>query len=345
MRVAPTVGSLFSGIGGLDLGLERAGFRIAWQCESDPYARAVLRKHWPDVPCYPDVRALDGREPAIDVLCGGFPCQPVSVAGKRRAQADPRWLWPAFAAVVRSHRPALVLLENVPGLRTAGLRDVLADLAALGFDAEWTVARASDVGAPHLRARLFVVATDADRAELRLEPGWLSRAYRAATHELGVDGAAVALADAGRVPSWHECGGADGHATERGEAGDHVAGRRAVVADPDRDGWEGAEHAQSRERTSTGRRRFADARGPGHLGDAASTGPSDGAACAERLPAFARELERSGWWATEPDVGRVAHGVPARVDRLRCLGTAVVPQVAEWIGHALMRRWQEHADV
>jgi DNA (cytosine-5)-methyltransferase 1 len=97
-------GSLFTGIGGWDLGLERAGMRVAWQCEQDAFCRRILAKHWPGVPCYPDVRELDGA-PAVDVLCGGFPCQPVSRAGLKLAQADERWLWPEFARVVGELRP------------------------------------------------------------------------------------------------------------------------------------------------------------------------------------------------------------------------------------------------
>lgn len=174
----PTLG-LFAGYGGLELGLERAGVaHTVAQAEIDPWCREVERRHWPHAHRFEDVRevtrgavGLDG----VDLVCGGFPCQPVSVAGKRRAQADERWLWPEFARIVSELRPAIVVAENVPGLRTAGLRDVLADLAALGFDAEWTCFRAWDLGAPHLRDRFWLVATDPDRAELRDEPGWLRR--------------------------------------------------------------------------------------------------------------------------------------------------------------------------
>lgn len=155
--------SLFSGIGGLDLGLDRAGWTCAGQVEIDPYCRTVLTRHWPEVPRHDDVRTAPawwvGRGgTAVDLVAGGSPCQPVSTMGKRRAQNDPRWGWPWFADFVRAVRPRYVLLENVVGLLDAGLGDVLADLSALGFDAEWSVLSACAVGAPHTRERLFVLA-------------------------------------------------------------------------------------------------------------------------------------------------------------------------------------------
>src|SRR4029077_3769171 len=152
-----TVGSLFSGIGGIDLGLERAGMRVIWQSEIDPYASAVLRQHWPEIPNLGDVRRCT-RFASVAVLCGGFPCQPVSQAGKRLRQEDPRWLWPEFCRVIRLARPRYVLVENVPGLLAGGMGDVLRDLASLGFDAEWDSIPAAAVGAPHLRYRVLLVA-------------------------------------------------------------------------------------------------------------------------------------------------------------------------------------------
>lgn len=112
------VGSLFSGIGGLDLGLERAGMEIIWQVENDPYARKVLRNHWPNTELYGDIHEIEdfGLLPRVDLICGGFPCQPVSTSGRQKAQEDERWLWPKFAKAICQHRPRWVLVENVPGL-------------------------------------------------------------------------------------------------------------------------------------------------------------------------------------------------------------------------------------
>ena len=192
------IGSLFAGIGGLELGLERAGVGcVAWQCEIDPTCREVLARHWPQAERFYDVRTATFT--SVDVICGGFPCQPVSLAGRRRAQSDERWLWPAFAKAIEAAKPAIVIAENVPGLRTAGLRDVLVDLAALGFDAEWTCIGAFDFGAPHQRRRIVIVATDPSRVDLRDEPGWLGRALESARAPIPRDAAIACLApDAAR---------------------------------------------------------------------------------------------------------------------------------------------------
>jgi DNA (cytosine-5)-methyltransferase 1 len=156
---ALTVGSLFSGIGGLDLGLERAGMRVIWQSEIDPFASDVLAKHWPDVPNLGDVREIEWSEvERPDVICGGYPCQPFSLAGVRRGEADPRHLWPFMFDAVRALRPRFVLGENVGGHLSLGFDRVLCDLAAIGFDAEWSVVSACSVGAPHTRPRLFWLA-------------------------------------------------------------------------------------------------------------------------------------------------------------------------------------------
>jgi DNA (cytosine-5)-methyltransferase 1 len=170
--------SLCSGIGGLDLGLTWAGMTIAGQVEIDPWCRSVLAAHWPGVPRHDDIRTAaawwtSAPRPAIDLICGGIPCQPHSAVGRRLGVTDPRWLWPPFAHVVAALRPALVLIENVPRFTRSGLADVLRDLAALGFDAWWSRVPAAAFGAPHLRWRLFVVAAHPDRAGPSFQP-WRS---------------------------------------------------------------------------------------------------------------------------------------------------------------------------
>ena len=153
-------GSLFSGIGGIDLGLERAGMKAIWMCEIEPYARKVLAKHWPDIPIYEDVRTIDETVERPDVLCGGFPCQDVSFAGKRAGlnEGTRTGLWIEFARIIRILRPQYVLLENVPGLLSLGFGRVLGDLAEIGYDAEWQVLSAAQFGAWHIRRRVFIIA-------------------------------------------------------------------------------------------------------------------------------------------------------------------------------------------
>lgn len=227
-----TVGSLFSGIGGLDLGLERAGFRILWQCECDPFARKILAKHWPGVPCYQDVRDIDERAERPDLLCGGFPCQPVAHGGRKLVDQDERWLWPEFARVIRDLRPQYVLLENVAALLDRGMDLVLSSLAEMGFDAEWGVLSACMFGAPHTRERMFLVAYP--------------------------------------------------HCLD-GQAGFRVFPDRTC---PDEPGDPGSD--------------------PCH------------------------------WMEPFTGIPGVDHGVPARMDRLRTLGNAVVPQIAYWLGQLVL---------
>jgi DNA (cytosine-5)-methyltransferase 1 len=156
---------LFSGIGAFSLGLERAGMLTVAFCECDPYARRVLAKHWPEVPCYDDVRTLtadrleaDGI--SVDVICGGFPCTDISRASPTKSGLDGErsGLWREFARLIRELRPRYALVENVAAILDDGMGAVLRDLSESGYDAEWSVVSACSLGAPHMRQRVFVVA-------------------------------------------------------------------------------------------------------------------------------------------------------------------------------------------
>lgn len=155
---------LFSGIGGFSLGLERAGMTTVAFCEIEPFCRAVLRKHWPGVPIYEDIRTLsadvlerDGI--AVDVICGGFPCQDISLAGKQGGiRAERSGLWFEYARLIGEVRPRFVIVENVAALLDNGMGDVLGSLSSLGYDAEWDVIPASAVGGLHRRERLWLTA-------------------------------------------------------------------------------------------------------------------------------------------------------------------------------------------
>lgn len=287
---------LFSGIGGFSLGLERAGMRTVAFCEIEPFCRAVLAKHWPGVPCYDDVRTLTATRlaadgiGAVDVICGGYPCQPFSHAGKQRGEQDPRHLWPEMRRLVGEVRPAWVVAENVVGHVTLGLDQVLSDLEADGYAGRAIVVPAAAVNAPHIRQRVWIVARDRDRDR---------------KSACSVD------AEASRLP---------------GDLPDAAGQRRQEdVLDV-----EGEESLWTQAGFAAGVRP--------HVADGAGS-QGHGGLC-ER--AGERTTRQSGRavpyeWLPEPNVGRVAHGVPRRVDRLRALGNAVVPQVVQVIGEAILR--------
>lgn len=170
-----TFGSLFAGIGGFDLGFERAGMVCKWQVEIDEYARKVLAKHWPDVRRHDDVRTFppgSGEEWKVDVICGGFPCQDISYAGLGAGIYGERsGLFFEAVRVVRQLRPRIVVLENVAALLTRGLDVVLGTLACVGYDAEWDCIPAAALGAPHSRNRVWITAyPTGKRLERRREP-------------------------------------------------------------------------------------------------------------------------------------------------------------------------------
>ena len=155
-----TMGSLFAGIGGFDLGFERAGFRTEWQVEIDPYCQRVLKKHFPHAERFGDIRECGKHNlKSVDVICGGFPCQDISNAGKRAGiEGERSGLWSEYARIIRELRPRYVLVENVAALLGRGMGVVLGDLAEIGYDAEWEIISAADVGAPHLRERVWILA-------------------------------------------------------------------------------------------------------------------------------------------------------------------------------------------
>ncbi len=220
-------GSLFAGVGGLDLGLERAGFQIAFQIENDPYCQRVLAKHWPAVPRWGDIREVDPDDlPRVELLAGGFPCQDIARVGRRAGIDGPKsGLWAEYARLIRALRPRYVLVENTTSLLVRGIDRVTGDLAACGYDCEWDCLPAAAFGAPHIRDRLYLLAY---------------------------------------------------------------------------------------------------ARGGRH-------GPP-------QAPVFAgrASTQLPSGWLPEPAVGRLADGIPDRVARLRGLGNAVVPQVAEWLGRRIL---------
>jgi DNA (cytosine-5)-methyltransferase 1 len=256
-----TVLDLFSGIGGFSLGLESTGgFSTVAFCEIDPFCQKVLRKHWPEVPIYDDIKDLstDGLVHP-DIITAGFPCQPASYAGKRSGSNDDRWFWPALFEVVRGIKPTWCIFENVYGLITLEqgmvFESCLSEMENEGYDIQAVVIPACGVNAPHRRDRVWIIAhTDINSKS-----------------ELPVNG----------KPGQGELG--------------TVANAASVIIKTRVDRQEKVKSRRS---------------GNGY--------------------------RRSEQWTFEPNVGRVAHGVPRRVDRLRSLGNAVVPQVVAQIGYAIL---------
>ncbi|HET9087151.1 MAG TPA: DNA cytosine methyltransferase [Acidobacteriaceae bacterium] len=319
----PTMGSLFAGIGGFDLGFERAGFEIAWQVEIDPYCRKVLERHFPHAKRFPDVREVGKHNlQPVDVLCGGFPCQDISNAGKRAGiDGERSGLWGEYARIIGELRPRYVVVENVAALLGRGMGRVLGDLAALGYDAEWEIISAADVGAPHLRERVWIVAYAANITQREPSDQTDTLAACGQARLESFDGGAD-VADA------EECRRGAGR-TRRSDPGCARQSEQPLQTLAD------ASRARLSQRIMLGA-----VSGEEELGDAGQTSFVGGEDTpdADIFPAIRAAIARGecGDWEPEPGFCRVAHGVPARVDRLKALGNAVVPQIPELIARRIL---------
>lgn len=314
--------ALFAGAGGGILGGHLLGWRTVCAVELDAYARGVLVARQNDgtlapFPIWDDVRTFDGRawRGIVDVVSGGFPCQDVSLAGSGKGVENgaKSGLWREMARIVGEVRPRFVFVENVPALTRRGLGIVLGDLAAMGFDARWGVVGARHAGAPHRRDRMWIVAeaTDADSDQLRIDEQ-RNQAERGDVQDQGD-------AEPCRHGSEESVADADSARGER-TSGKRVSRQRREAIEPLGGSGKQANMADA----NSGRQqklRFENVpglEGPfGHESD--RRGAADRRQGAQQL---------TDWWKTEPDVGRVAHGVASRVDRLRCIGNGQVPAVA-----------------
>lgn len=286
------VGSLFSGIGGIELGLERTGgFRTVWHCENDAYASAVLKKHWDSIPNLGDITKIDWTKvERPDLICGGFPCQDISVAGKGIGITGKRsGLWREYARAIAGTRPEWVVIENVPALVTRGLGVVLADLWGLGYQPFRPVLiEAASVGANHKRERIFIVAHPNSGGHFHGQAG--EHPAETGFTALGEPGSNRDVAYSS-IDGRLECPGFTEKVQQPGQQGiQHEKGKQSLMYE--------LEHGNQ-----------------------------------DVTPA----VKLGGWWAVEPEVGRVADEFPGRVDQLKCLGNAVVPAVAEAIGMAILR--------
>ncbi len=296
---------LFSGIGGFSLGLERAGpFRTVAFCEREPFCQAVLKKHWPSIPIYDDVRTIPtDRLGRIDLVCGGFPCQPWSVAGQQRGAEDDRDLWPIMASLVENLRPKWVIGENVRGFinEPLGLERSLSDLESIGYQATPFVIPACAVDAKHRRDRVWIVAYSKSnsQSDVTINEGTRSR-------EL------VGDANSQQRKSTKKDRGMD---VDR-----DILDRRQGQKEADTTNRSGGDVADANSIRSSGRAKKQIQR-----------------ISKESWQSIRRGEREPRRWTTEPAVGRVVNGFPGRVDRLKALGNAVVPQVVEQIGKAIIK--------
>lgn len=406
---------LFSGLGGFSLGLERTGrYKTVAFCEIDKYCTLLLQKHWKGIKVYNDVKKItkegfeaDGIE-SPDIITGGFPCQPFSVAGKQKGTSDDRHLWPEMFRIIKAFKPRFVIGENVPGI--VNIQDgvvfetVCTDLESQGYEVQPFNIPAAAVGAPHQRKRIWIIATLADsvsndeRREISRsdeEKGRVQEEHRSKDSASGIfsrtseirksNNGYEAMENSGRTlrqgssireknedevgkenanqhqrsSSSSESNVADSNSRlsdgqkkelqSRGQAsissreGENVANAKSISSD----GREIGQHSEeSREKRKIGievggvssdRQKLANTdserlEGLGQSRSQFNETSSSTSSSEERQGQVGQ-----GWWEFEPNVGRVAHGVPGRVHRLKALGNSIVPQIAEEIGRAIIK--------
>jgi len=341
--------ALFAGAGGGILGGKLLGWKTVCAVEWDAYARDVLVARQNDgsfeaFPIWDDVQSFDGRpwRGSVDVVSGGFPCQDISAAGKGAGIDGARsGMWFHMARIIGEVGPRYVLVENSPMLTSRGLGRVLGDLAALGYDARWGVLGAVDAGAPHKRDRIWIVGTLADAVFAReWRKPWESEAEGDALADAQMPNDKAGDNSRRREP-W-ELGGSSsrtnvahtGHMrgrdwSESTEAQPATASGCSSICDTHRTGWQGPHDNEKspgwiQQESSEPSEAVADAnsiRGRRGISERENAVHAD-----SRSEAIGARTD-GGWWATEPDLGRVAHGVAARMDRLRCIGNGQVPAV------------------
>lgn len=324
--------SLFSGIGGLDLAAEWAGVESVGQCEFADYPTKILERHWPDVPRWRDIRTLTGADfyertglHTVDIISGGFPCQPFSIAGKRRGEEDDRYLWPEMVRVIAELRPTWVVGENVAGIINMALDKVLSDLEGQGYATRTFLIPACGVNAPHQRYRTAIVA-HANRIGQFHRTDEVKPAERGKPPQPESDRCCEAMAySKSFLRSWRLPIGEKTKVTGFSVCSEDVSNSYGTGCEklyfPGITDTEAFADWGIDERMvcNTAGQRLPDWSGRTMDGQEKEQE-------SERPDCRGGEPDGGRQWAIEPNVGRVAHGIPNRVDRIKCLGNAVVPQ-------------------
>ena len=322
---------LFSGIGGFSLGLEATGaFETVAFCDYDQYCQKVLRKHWPWVTIYDDVKELNSERLSanghteVDIITGGYPCQPFSIAGRQKGEQDPRHVWPEMFRLVKELRPTWVIGENVSGHIKLGLDTVLENLESEGYATRAFSISASSIGSNHQRERVWIIANTN-------ELGWDNWIYNREERQVSND----------KERNIEES------ESERDRRIDRIGQVSQTMEDTRCTQWPWS-FFQNQDEDET-REGYADQfeRSSGTSeSDVADTEVSDtdSEGLARRWSEFElREGQEEGeigwsqWWQSEPNVGRVANGVPKRVDRLKSLGNSLVPMIPYYIGMSIKK--------
>ena len=347
---------LFSGIGGFSLGLEATGyFETVAFCDFDPYCQKVLRKHWPWVTIYDDVKELNSEKLSanghtkIDIITGGYPCQPFSIAGRKKGEQDPRHVWPEMFRLVKELRPTWVIGENVSGHIKLGLDTVLENLESEGYSARTFSISASSVGANHQRERIWIVGNATGN-------GWNeSKSNKTPESVIGQskEGGMLKPEGASNVENSRRSSGREQSSGDKESFGlwsfetsewstdtNQITGsseRAKTMADTESERGREPGHIDKEKRNT----KSSATQSQSCSADVADTNSErgclreTGSEDAKDVGQSSRGEETLGWWDIEPNVGRVAHGIPKRVDRLKCLGNSVVPQIPFLIGLAI----------
>jgi len=339
-------GSLFSGIGGFDLAAEWVGWETVFQVEIDEFCNKILEKHWPNVQRFKDIREFDGTQfrGAIDVVSGGVPCQPASIAGKRKGKEDDRWLWDETIRVVREIKPAFALFENVIGLLSLEngktFEKILTSLENEGYEVESFIIPACSIGAWHKRDRVWILAYYNNRrirtirrtnqTNEKIDQRWYNNGSRGKKNDNGITKSRKDASNShSSQPSTNK-----GESDSRTDRGNDTSGLCKDVSNTKK---QHSRRLSIRKKQEKSRFTFdcENASNATEQGLQKSRQTRKRKLQTETRKRLDNRPTEPDWWTVEPELDRMAHGIPNRVDRLKGLGNAIIPQIAYEIFKAI----------